>query len=314
MILVNGTKGIGTGFSTDIMCYNPNHIIDKLVCMLKNEKYDEELHPYYKGFKGTIEKIDSKKYLIKGCYKVIDNKVKVTELPIGTWTQDYKEFIEGLIDPKKKESKPLVKDYNDMSTDTCIDFTIEFYPGVLKALHDKVTDISGNCSEKVTELEKLLKLYTTHSTNNMHLFDEKEHLKKFNSAEEIVETYYPTRLKYYKIRKDYQLKALNNELLILSNKARYITETLNDNIDLRRKKKEEIENLLTKLKFDKDPNNDNSYNYLIKMPMDSVSEEAVQKLLNDKEVKENEVKSLSEKSIEDIWLEELKVLKNELTN
>ena len=104
------------------------------------------------------------------------------------------------------------------------------------------------------------------------------------------------------------------ELLILSNKARYITETLNDNIDLRRKKKEEIENLLTKLKFDKDPNNDNSYNYLIKMPMDSVSEEAVQKLLNDKEVKENEVKSLSKKSIEDIWLEELKVLKNELTN
>tara|TARA_A100001011_G_scaffold141986_1_gene149991 strand:+ start:7038 stop:10406 length:3369 start_codon:yes stop_codon:yes gene_type:complete len=314
MILVNGTKGIGTGFSTDIMCYNPNQIIDKLVCMLKNKKYDEELHPYYKGFKGAIEKIDSKKYLIKGCYKVLENKIKITELPIGTWTQDYKEFIEGLIDPKKKDSKPLVKDYNDMSTDTCVDFTIEFYPGVLKTLDDKVTDISGNCSEKVTELEKLLKLYTTHSTNNMHLFDEKEHLKKFNSAEEIVEAYYPTRLKYYKIRKDYQLKALNNELLILSNKARYITETLNDNIDLRRKKKEEIENLLTKLKFDKDPNNDNSYNYLIKMPMDSVSEEAVQKLLNDKEVKENEVKSLSKKSIEDIWLEELKVLKNELTN
>ena len=312
MILVNGTKGIGTGFSTDIMCYNPNQIIDKLICMLKNKKYDEELHPYYKGFKGTIEKIDSKKYLIKGCYKVIDNKVKITELPIGTWTQDYKEFIEGLIDPKKKDSKPLIKDYNDMSTDTCVDFTIEFYPGVLKGLDDKVTDISGNCSEKVTELEKLLKLYTTHSTNNMHLFDEKEHLKKFNSAEEIIEAYYPTRLKYYKIRKDYQLEALNNELLILSNKARYITETLNDNIDLRRKKKEEIENLLTKLKFDKDPNNDNSYNYLIKMPMDSVSEEAVQKLLNDKEVKENEVKSLSGKTIENLWLEELKILKNEL--
>ena len=33
MILVNGTKGIGTGFSTDIMCYNPTQIIDYLILL-----------------------------------------------------------------------------------------------------------------------------------------------------------------------------------------------------------------------------------------------------------------------------------------
>ena len=27
MVLINGAKGIGTGFSTDIMCYNPIQII-----------------------------------------------------------------------------------------------------------------------------------------------------------------------------------------------------------------------------------------------------------------------------------------------
>jgi DNA topoisomerase-2 len=27
MVLVNGSKGIGTGFSTEIMCYNPTQII-----------------------------------------------------------------------------------------------------------------------------------------------------------------------------------------------------------------------------------------------------------------------------------------------
>ena len=33
MILVNGSKGIGTGFSTDIMCYHPLQLISKLKCI-----------------------------------------------------------------------------------------------------------------------------------------------------------------------------------------------------------------------------------------------------------------------------------------
>ena len=101
MILINGTKGIGTGFSTDIMSYNPIKIIDYLEGMLK--KVDESelktinIEPYYNGFKGTIKPLDeeNKKYLIKGIYEIVDtDKIRITELPIGTWTQDYKEFLE----------------------------------------------------------------------------------------------------------------------------------------------------------------------------------------------------------------------------
>ena len=100
MILVNGTKGIGTGFSTDIMCHNPLQIINYLEGMLnKIEEKEQKLRliePYYNGFKGKIIPCDDtrNKYLIKGCYEIMGkDKIKVTELPIGQWTQDYKEYM-----------------------------------------------------------------------------------------------------------------------------------------------------------------------------------------------------------------------------
>ena len=313
MILVNGSKGIGTGFSTDVMCYNPLQIIKKLKLLLKNKDNDIEIEPYYKGFKGTIELIAPKKYLIKGLYKKIsDNKIEITELPIGTWTQDYKEFLETLIDNKSKDYKPIVKDYDDLCTESDVNFVVEFYPGILKNLISNVKDISGNCTEKVSELEKLLKLCTTHSTNNMHLFDHNEHLQKYESASEIVEAYYPIRYEYYVSRKENQLDILRRELVILSNRARFILETLDDKIDLRKKKDDVIVQLLTDMKFDKNPDDSkHPYNYLTKMPMDSVSTENVEKILKDKNNKETQLKELEKKTIEDIWLQELDELENE---
>ena len=106
MILVNGSKGIGTGFSTDIMCYNVSDIITSIKNKLKNKTTSSIIRPYYEGFNGVIEKIMSDKYLIKGCYKIIGtDKIEVTELPLGTWTEDYKIFLETLIGDAKKTNK-----------------------------------------------------------------------------------------------------------------------------------------------------------------------------------------------------------------
>ena len=305
MVLVNGAKGIGTGFSTDIMCYNPIQIINKLTLMLKNQSHDIDIEPFYNKFKGTIVPISNHKYLIRGLYKITGNKVNITELPIGIWTQDYKEYIEGLIEPSKNKS--FIKDLQDMSTEELVDFTIEFYPGIIEKLTNSYITIEN--SYEVSELEKLLKLYTTQTTTNMHLFDHNVQLKKYNSASEIIEAYFPVRLEYYSSRKDLQLAKLKKELLILNNKARFMTNILDDKIDLRKKKKDVINELLTTMKFDKDPNNLN-YDYLIKMPMDSVCEEEVDKLLKNKKIKEDEYEKLFNKNIEDIWLDELVELKN----
>jgi len=111
MVLINGSKGIGTGFSTDIMCYNPLQIIEFLKNKLSSIENNIEFIPYYEGFKGHISKINNDKFLIKGIYEKIGiDKIKVSELPVGYWTEDFKELLENLIEPgvDKDGKKPLL--------------------------------------------------------------------------------------------------------------------------------------------------------------------------------------------------------------
>jgi DNA topoisomerase-2 len=317
MVLVNGSKGIGTGFSTDIMCYNPLQIIDYLKNKLLGDSHNisstsesssEEFIPYYEGFQGKITKLASDKFLIKGCYeKVATDKIRVTELPVGYWTEDFKELLEELIEPSKdskdgKKAAVLIKDYDDMSKDMNVDFTITFAKGKLEELEQAKGDYECN------GVEKLLKLYTTNTTTNMHLFDSDDKLQKYEKVTEIIEYYYETRLKLYGSRKEYMISALEKELVMLSNKARYIKENLDGTIDLRKKKKEEVNAMLLAKGYNI-MDGDTDYKYLVKMPMDSVTEENVNKLLKDKGNKEVELDTIKNTTIQQMWNKELDHLK-----
>ncbi|NBO54392.1 MAG: hypothetical protein EBU84_07320 [Actinobacteria bacterium] len=304
MVLVNGTKGIGTGFSTDIMCHNPLQIIDYIGNMLLQKPESEwgAIEPYYRGFKGSITALTSGsggKFLVRGLHAVdaAKKQVRVTELPVGYWTEDFKKHLESLIETG------TIKDYVDMSTDTVVDFTITF---PASATMDSAIVDHGCC----TAIEKLLKLYTTESTSNMHLFDSQDQLKKYGNVRDIVRDYYATRLKLYNERKTHQLAAMAAELRILGNKARYIQELLDGSIDLRRKRGDELTAMLQSKGYDH-IEGDEQYKYLLKLPMDSVSEENVQKLLKEKGQKESQHAALQGTSIEQLWLADLAELRAE---
>jgi len=307
MVLVNGAKGIGTGFSTDIMCYNPLEIIAYLKQKLAHEDTSQfDFIPYYEGFQGTIQKLGEGRFLIKGCYqKVGPDKIRVTELPVGFWTEDFKELLEALtenVDKTGKKIVPLVKDYDDMSKDTNVDFTITFQKGKLDELE------SGKADYGCNQLEKSLKLYTTSSTTNMHLFDASDKLKKYTSVHEIIDDYFVTRLQLYQTRKDYMINTLSNELFVLSNKARYIKENLDGTIDLRKKKKEQVTEMLKAKKYHI-IDEDDDFKYLTKMPMDSVTEENVTKLNHEHNTKQEELQKIQATTIQEMWLGELHLMR-----
>jgi DNA topoisomerase-2 len=350
MILVNGTKGIGTGFSTDIMCYNPREIIQYLKNKLTKlsdtttpttgQSPTQEFIPYYEGFKGTIIKIQSDgtttpnntispKFLIKGKYEVVGpDKIRITELPIGTWTDDYKEFLESLIDSVDKLGKkttPLIKDYDDMSKDTSVEFIVTLTKGKLAELEAVKHDHGCN------GIEKSFKLYTTNSTSNMNLFDAKDKLKKYTHVSDIIDDYYVTRLEMYQTRKSYMIDAIEKLLVVLSNKTRYIKEILDDVIDLRKKSKSDVVKMLADRGYvsqnhqtqPTDTENEtegsgtgtgsgtsnlNGFNYLIKMTMDSVTSENVDRLSKEYQSKQTELENIKNKTIENMWLEELNEL------
>lgn len=310
MVLVNGTKGIGTGFSTDIPCYNPVDIIRFIKNKLTNQTSlndSFEFIPYYQDFEGEIVKIGDSKFMFKGCYqKIGPDTIRVTELPIGYWTLEFKEHLESLLEDKDKDGKkitPVLKFYDSNSTDTKVDFTIIFSKGRL----DEYENINH---DNYNGVEKVLKLCSTISTTNMNLFDYNDKLKKYDSPAEIINDYFDIRLECYEDRKEYIMDALEKQLCLLSNKTKFVKQLLDGTIDLRKKGKQEIINLLENNDYDK-IDDDDEYKYLLKMPMDSVSQENYDKMVDEHKRKNDDLEHVRNTTIQKMWLDELELLENE---
>ena len=305
--LINGISGIGTGFSSNITPYNPKQIIKYLKNRLTNTESVIEFIPYYEGFTGSINKIADNKYLIKGIYEKVDeDKICIKELPVGTWTMPYISFLESLMDGTTdkagKKIPPSIKEFTSLCTEVSIDIKVTLPKGRLDELEASKDQFDCN------GLEKLLKLFTTVSTTNMHMFDSQIKLHKYASPEEIIDSFYSVRIDTYKKRKDYLVADMENKLVKLSNRARYIQETLNGTIDLRRKTSVQVTDLLTKMEFVKIQG---VYTYLIKMPMDSVTQENIEDIMKEKESKEAELNVLKTTTLEQMWLQELELLESQ---
>ena len=305
--LINGISGIGTGFSSSIPSYHPKELIQYLCAKLRGTVYEgPKFQPYYEGFKGSIHAIADTKYLIKGKYeRISDDKVRITELPVGTWTMPYTTFLESLmdggVDKSGKKIPPTIKDFVSVSTEITVDFTVQLPKGRLDELESQYTDENN----LINGLEKLLKLTTTVTTTNMHMFDSECRLHKYADVYEIIDAYCPVRLKLYQKRKDYLVGAMQAKLLKLSNRVRYIQGTLNGTIDLRKKTAQQVNDLLIGQKFDMI---DGDYKYLIKMPMDSVTEENVKQLTKEHQDTTKELDVLISTTLEQMWLHELDAL------
>ena len=116
----------------------------------------------------------------------------------------------------------------------------------------------------------------------MHLFDHKQRMKKYSTVEQIMDDWFPIRRQMYVKRKIYMIAQLEKIVKVLSNKARFIEEQCNDVIDLRKKKKDAVTQLLESRKFDKV---DDEYTYLTSMAIHSLIEENIEKLRKERDEK-----------------------------
>ena len=301
MALVNGISGIGTGFSCSIPPYDVAVIVHYLKQMLKQEDIsDIKFKPYYEGFKGTVTELESNKYLIKGLYEKVDeNNIIIKELPVGTWTMPYISFLESIVDNKKQND---IKDMQSLSTEVNVHIHVTFQRGALERLESNL-DLNG-----INGVEKLLKLTTTVSTTNMHLFNDDCKLHKYTTVKEIIDAHAVARLHHYNLRKRFLLEVLEKKLKKMNNKARYIQAVLDDELDLRRKKSQELHDILVAANYDKI---DDSYKYLIKMPMDSVTEENIKQIMEERDETQDELEFIQKMSIQKMWYSELELFEME---
>jgi len=320
MVLVNGCEGIGTGYSTYIPPYNPKDIIANLLRIL-DDLEPLPMTPYFRNFNGILESIENGSYITKGKWeRVGESQIKITELPVGTAVTTYKEFLESLIEgasdkiknttKSKSKSKGIyLKDVKNKTRDENneICFIIDF-----KNSNDLDNLLNKN------EVEKFLKLTKTFGTNNMYLFSENLILTKYNNPNDILLDFYDIRLEYYEKRKEFLIKRLTNELTLLNSKVRFINEYIDGSLDINRKSKNYIVELLEKNKYpklnlhisnekdeEKDEETTPSYDYLIKMQLVSLSQEKIKELENQRDSKQKELNIIKSKTEKDLWKDDL---------
>jgi DNA topoisomerase-2 len=290
MILVNGSEGIGTGYSTNIPCYNPKDIIENLKMLIENPDAElKEMVPWYSGFKGTIVKEAEHKYISTGVWKrLTPTSIEITELPIGKWTQTYKEFLETLIETNE------IIDYKNNCDDTSISFKIVMQKTIIDDL------ISKN------ELVKKLKLTTSINTSNMHVFDADCKIKKVSCAEEIIFRFYKVRKAHFIKRKKHLIDTLSSDLELLSSKVKFIKYVISEKIVVFNKKKNDIIAQIEKM-GDLIKVNDN-YDYLLELKLWTLTQERIEDLISKMKSMELNLENIKKTTTSQMWISELDLL------
>lgn len=324
LLAINGCIGIGTGFSTDIPPHNPEEVVGLLRDRLEGRRATLEnlaMRPWWFGFKGPVQLVSDGVWLTKGLYTWDDMKktVTVTELPVGTWTNDYKAFLDELCvagassgkgaggsdggrgaDPSKTEDgKPVLRNFDDLYTHIDVKFVLELDP-------DYYDDARAN----PVEFEKRFKLTSTWRTSNMVAFDTEMRIVKYNCVGDMLEAYYGPRLAAYEQRRAAEIARLKREAQEADAKARFLAAVLAGTIDLRRAEDEDIvaamiAHELPGLSGDGDAKKVDSYEYLLRLRMDRVKAAAVQEQEKAVAVARAAVAELESTTAATMWLRDL---------
>jgi DNA topoisomerase-2 len=295
MALANGLSGIATGFSTCIPCFDPIDILDNARRFALSEDI-QPMSPKYRGFKGTITEVPDdqgvvKKWKSSGTLRRTSEKtIEITELPIGTWTEDYKTFLETEV--SKSE---VLKGVDSHYTEADVRF-------VLRATAQDAEAAMTSDALKLTTEPKNLRM------TNVHLFNAASVVTKFEDIETIVREHGKVRLETYDKRKAFQERELEALLIRLNAKARFVMEVIDGTIVLLGKKKADLEAQLIEREFP----DLNGMDYLIGMPIGSLTSEKRDALVVDAENKTEELEVLKGTTSVAIWMRELDELRTEL--
>lgn len=326
MLLVNGSEGIGTGWSTNIPPYNPTDIVSNLRRLMSGEEM-LPMVPWFRGWTGTLEELPDNKFRAKGIITQIDETtLEISELPPHTWTINMRDFLLNQLKDRRDSKAGWIEDFTE-DHGLGIKFDIKLSPEEMqKSLRDGLLN--------------RFKLTSSISLNNMVAFDPQNRIKKYTSPLEIINDFYFVRLEFYQKRKNYLSNQLNNQLTKLTEQARFVKMIIDKKFSVTNRKKVAIIEDLQANKFpsftrdgipsfigleefleseEADDNEDlpedvedprknkPNYDYLLGMALWSLTKERYERLLRDRDEKEEELNILLKKTPKDLWNEDLDV-------
>ena len=303
-LFLNGSDGISTGYAQKIYPRNPKEILKYIRAILnKSDKvpHIENALPWFRGFLGETKLVKEKDSDGKVSTKVVNygvvekvnsNTLHVSEIPITYTYAAYIKVLDNLVE------KGTIEDYEDLSdpkTDK-FEFTIKVKRVFFESNADEASWI------KVFNLAKPL-------NEQLNCIDENNRIREFNDIKEILDAFIKIRLDYYRKRKDYLLRKYMEEIQLDVSKYVWCKGVIDETIHIKNKKKDDIVKQLEKT--DKLVQKDGSFNYLLNMPMSSITKEKMaeltEKIKNLKEL----IKETQKQTIEEMWLADLDEIEKE---
>ena len=284
LILVNGSEGVSSGFAQKILPRNPKNIIKYLTNKIQGKRNNKDLlKPFFKDFKGTVEQGETSfQWLIKGkIERTNKNQITISEIPVG---YDLKTYIKVL---KTLEDSKVILDWDDLS-DKEFKFIVKMNPKDL----DKLSE------DEILDRLKLVKKVT----ENLTCLNANNQIQEFQSAEEILDYYFKVKMEYLGKRKDYLVQELKTDLDILNAKITFIKAILDKSLVIEKQPKDKIVKNLEKIITVKVQD---SYDYLLNMPLYSLTLEKIKALTETLKNSKLKLKETQEKTLENFWLEDL---------
>lgn len=292
IVLLNGSSGIAVGFRCNILSRNLFDIINSCRRSVKNIKTPTEIKIQIPEYEGEVKRdVENKnKWIFTGKFRRIgDNKIKITELPPSMTYEKYDDILEGLIE------KRIVKSYEDNCKND-VNYVITFFE-----------KIKNKKNEDIISLLKLKESQTEYFT----LLDENNNLTIFDSEHQIIDHFVKFRLKYYEKKKKYLIKKKEDGIFLIKNKIKFVEGILNNKIIINNKSKSEINKQIEKEKISKI---NRSYDYLLNMPIYSLSKNLYDELKKQNEKNEIYLKTLKKKKSKDFYLEDLNNIEKHFKN
>ena len=332
LLAINGSVGIGTGYSTNIPPHNPSDIVTLIRHRLHGSidtLANRPLDPWWWGFKGTTRRSDECTWVTKGLYEFNDDNksITITELPVGTWTKDYKAFLDELcenddkiVKGAKREATKVEK--GSVSSKGSKGGKEEVDPLGIKGFDDLYNDIDVKFILYFTEdgydavkadrekFEKRFKLTSNWKTTNMTCFNADFNIVKYKTIGDILEEFVEKRLPLYEGRRQNTLASLKKQITELDARRRFIQAILEERLVLQKKTDEEIVEGLKQcdippLSNPGAPDEYDSYEYCVKMRIDRVKQAAVVELDRHISDKQAEIDRLEAETASSLWISDL---------
>jgi DNA topoisomerase-2 len=292
-VLLNGGSGIAVGFATNILNRHPLDLIDAVTEVVQTGATTQDLKPWISGFYGEVRAqaaSSGKSWTFHGAFTVKNaTQVEITEIPPSFTYEKYEAHLESLIE------KGVLHGYEDQSSDR-----VRY---LLKFPRAKLSEILAE-----DKMEAILKMQEA-DTENITTLDEEGKLRVFDTSQDLVVYFTNIRLGFYQKRKDYILAQMGREIEVLEDRVKFLQAVVGGNLKVSNRPKKDLIQDFEDMGLRKV---DESYEYLLTMPIYSLTAERYLDLQTKLADKIQERLKVQATRPEDMYLQDLKDLRKKI--